>query len=88
MRKNQYGFKVGYQDKDSRLFIKQFITRSHKHAYRMLLFYRKYGHDGCKKKEIERFNYRIKPITQREILSGIWDINPFDALFKLFLPPA
>ena len=39
MRKNQYGYKVGYQSKDSRLFIRQFITRSQTQAFRMLLYY-------------------------------------------------
>lgn len=85
MRKNKYGYRVGYQEKDSRLFIKQFITHTYKQAYDMLLYYRKYGHAGCKKKDIERFNYLIKPITQKEILSGIWDEPPFQD-FHPFLP--
>ena len=81
--KNPYGYKVGYRANDSRLFIRQFITHTHKQAHRALLFYRRYGHAGCRKKDVERFNYLIKPITQKEYLAGIWDELPF-ALFGLF----
>lgn len=82
-KKHPYGYKVGYRENGSRLFIRQFITHTHKQAHRTLLFYRKYGHAGCRKKEIERFNYLIKPITQKEYLAGIWDELPF-ALYGLF----
>ena len=37
----------------------------------------------CRKKDVERFNYLIKPITQKEYLAGIWDELPF-ALYGLF----
>ena len=77
MRKNTNGYKIGYRDDDSKLFIRKFITHTHKQAHKMLLYYRKYGHGGVKKAEIKRFNYKIKPITQREILAGIWEENPF-----------
>ena len=80
---NPYGYKVGYRENDSRLFIRQFITHTHKQAHRALLFYRRYGHAGCRKKDVERFNYLIKPITQKEYLAGIWDELPF-ALYGLF----
>ena len=73
---NPYGYKVGYQEIDSRLFVRRFITRTHIQAHRMLLFYRKYGHD-CRQKDRERFNYSIKPITRKEYLAGIWDELPF-----------
>ena len=88
MRNFNYGYKVGYRDKNSRLFIRKFIAHSHKKAHKILLYYRKYGHGGVKKAQINRFRYKMKPITQREILAGIWDENPFDALSELFLPPA
>lgn len=74
---NPYGYKVGYREIGSRLFIRQFITKTYRQAHRSLLFYRKYGHAGCHKKDIERFNYSIKPITKKEYLAGIWDELPF-----------
>ena len=58
---NPYGYKVGYREIGSRLFIRQFITKTYRQAHRSLLFYRKYGHAGCHKKDIERFNYSISP---------------------------
>ena len=72
-----YGYKVGYREIGSRLFIRQFITRTHRQAHRTLLFYRKYGHASCRKKDIEKFNYSLKPITRKEFLAGIWDEIPF-----------
>lgn len=83
-RNNPYGYKVGYRENNSRLFNRQFITRTHKQAHHCLLFYRKYGHSGCRKKDIERFNYSIKPITRKEYLAGIWDELPFKRLRLLF----
>ena len=74
MKANNYGYKIGYID-EQRNFIRQFITRTHKQAHRALLYYRKYGHEyGRKTRE---FNYKIKPITKKEILAGIWDELPF-----------
>ena len=78
-----YGYKVGYREIGSRLYIRQFITRTHQQAHRTLLFYRKYGHTGCRKKDIEKFNYSLKPITHKEFLAGIWDEIPF----QLKIPP-
>ena len=74
MKANIDGYKIGYID-EQRNFIRQFITRTHKQAHRALLYYRKYGHEyGRKTRE---FNYKIKPITKKEILAGIWDELPF-----------
>ena len=74
MKANNYGYKIGYID-EQRNFIRQFITRTHRQAHRALLYYRKYGHEyGRKTRE---FNYKIKPITKKEILAGIWDELPF-----------
>ncbi len=72
--KNNYGYKVGYLD-DSRHFIRKFITRTHKQAHSVLLLYRRYGHEYGKK--TREFNYKIKPITKKEILAGIWNELPF-----------
>lgn len=73
-RKNNYGYKIGFID-EQRNFIRKFITRTHRQAHRMLLYYRKYGHEYGRK--TRDFNYKIKPITQKEILAGIWDELPF-----------
>ena len=73
-KNNPYGYKVGHQD--SRLFIRKFISRTHKQAYQMLLYYRKYGH----KRTVQRFNYEIQPITKKEVLAGIWDELPFSTV--------
>ena len=84
-KKHPYGYKVGYREIGNRLFVRQFITRTHRQAHRTLLYYCKYGHAGCRKKDIEKFNYSLKPITRKEYLAGIWDELPF-ALFGVFLP--
>ena len=74
MKANNYGYKIGYID-EKRNFIRKFITRTHKQAHKTLLHYRKYGHEyGRKTRE---FNYKIKPITRKEILAGIWGEIPF-----------
>ena len=76
-RRSIYGYKVGYQEIESRLFVRKFITKTYKRAYHVLMYYQKYGHEACKKKERERFNYSIKPITRKEYLAGIWNEIPF-----------
>lgn len=73
-RNNNYGYKIGFID-EQRNFIRKFITRTHRQAHRMLLYYRKYSHAYGRK--TRDFNYKIKPITQKEILAGIWDELPF-----------
>ena len=72
-KKNRYGYKVGYCKNGSRLFIRKFITRTHKQAYQMLVFYRKFG----AQRVVQKFNYEIQPITKKEVLEGIWDELPF-----------
>lgn len=79
-RKNNYGYKIGYID-EQRNFIRKFITQTYQQAHRTLLFYRKYGHE-CGRRTRE-FNYKIKPITKKEILAGIWDEIPDYNFFYL-----
>ena len=79
-----YGYKIGYRQ-NNKSFVWLFITKTHKRAYHVLNYYQKYGHIGCRKNEIERFNYLIKPITKKEILEGIWDELPFKNFCKIIL---
>ena len=55
-KNNPYGYKVGYRENNSRLFIRLFLSKTQKQAYHVLNYYQKYGHIGCRKNDIERFN--------------------------------
>ena len=83
-KNNPYGYKVGYRHNND-FFVRLFITKTRKRAYHVLNYYQKYGHIGCRKNEIERFNYLIKPITKKEVLAGIWDELPFKKFCKIIL---
>ena len=84
-KKNPYGYKVGYRENGSRIFIRYFMTYTYKMARMCLHHYRK---TPPRERETNRplINpfWEIKPITRKEILAGIWDEIPFP-YFNLFL---
>ena len=86
-KKNRYGYKVGYRENGSRIFIRYFMTYTYQQAKMCLRHYRK---SPPRERETNRplINpfWEIKPITKKEILAGIWDEIPFpySNLFLLF----
>ena len=77
-KNNPYGYKVGYRENGSRLFIKHFMTYNYKQALRLLHFYRKTPQREREHNRpiIDPF-WEIQPITKKEYLAGIWDEIPF-----------
>lgn len=77
-KKNPYGYKVGYRENGSRIFIRYFMTYTYPQARMCLRHYRK---TPPRERETNRplINpfWEIKPITKKEILAGIWDEIPF-----------
>ena len=76
-KKNRYGYKVGYRENGSRIFIRYFMTYTYQQAKMCLRHYRK---TPPKERETNRplINpfWEIKPITKKEILAGIWTKFP------------
>lgn len=77
-KNNPYGYKVGYRENGSRLFVKHFMT----YTYNQAIYSRRHY---CKSPQRTRDTNRpivdpfweIKPITKKEYLAGIWDEIPF-----------
>ena len=79
MRKNNpYGYKVGYRESGSQLFIKHFMTYTYNQALSARRFYRKAPQRtrDTNRPIIDPF-WEIKPITKKEYLAGIWNEPPF-----------
>lgn len=77
-KNNPYGYKVGYLEKDNRLFHRLFITQTYKQARSSLRFYRNYPRRSVEnKRPIVDPYWQIQPITKKEYLAGIWDELPF-----------
>ena len=77
-KNNPYGYKVGYRENGSRLFVKYFMTYTYHQALFSRRFYRKYPQRTRETNRpiIDPF-WEIKPITKKEYLAGIWDEIPF-----------
>ena len=77
-KNNPYGYKIGYRENGSRIFIRYFMTYTYPQARMCLRHYRK---APPRERETNRplINpfWEIKPITKKEILAGIWDEIPF-----------
>ena len=82
-KNNPYGYKVGYRENGSRLFVRYFMT----YTYNQAIYSRRHY---CKSPQRTRDTNRpivdpfweIKPITKKEYLAGIWDEIPF--LYKCY----
>ena len=82
-KNNPYGYKVGYRENGSRLFVRHFMT----YTYNQAIYSRRHY---CKSPQRTRDTNRpivdpfweIKPITKKEYLAGIWDEIPF--LYKCY----
>ncbi len=66
-RHNKFGYKVGYREKDSRLFVCEFKT----YTYEQAIVAQRYYLNARQQK------FEIRPIRFAEILKGIWRENPF-----------
>ena len=77
-KNNPYGYKVGYRENGSRLFVKYFMTYTYHQALFSRRFYRKYPQRTRETNRpiVDPF-WEIKPITKKEYLAGIWDEIPF-----------
>ena len=77
-KNNPFGYKVGYRENGSRLFIQHFMTYTYRQALFSRRFYRKYQQRTRETNRpiIDPF-WEIKPITKKEYLAGIWDEIPF-----------
>ena len=77
-KNNPYGYKVGYCESGSRLFIKHFMTYTYNQALSARRFYRKAPQRtrDTNRPIIDPF-WEIKPITKKEYLAGIWNESPF-----------
>ena len=77
-KNNPYGYKVGYRENGSRLFVRYFMT----YTYNQAIYSRRHY---CKSPQRTRDTnrpivdpfWKIKPITKKEYLAGIWDEIPF-----------
>ena len=79
MKKNKiYGYKVGYRENGSRLFVRYFMTYTYQQALFSRRFYRRHPQRTRETNRpiIDPF-WEIKPITKKEYLAGIWDELPF-----------
>ena len=77
-KNNPFGYKDGYRENGSRLFIQHFMTYTYRQALFSRRFYRKYPQRTRETNRpiIDPF-WEIKPITKKEYLAGIWDEVPF-----------
>ena len=77
-RNNPYGYKVGYRENGSRLFIRYFKTYTYEQALFSLRHYRNYPqHERETNRPLINPVWSIKPITRKEYKKGIWDELPF-----------
>ena len=79
MKKNKiYGYKVGYRENGSRLFVRYFMTYTYQQALFSRRFYRRHPQRTRETNRpiVDPF-WEIKPITKKEYLAGIWDELPF-----------
>lgn len=69
-KQSRYGYKVGYRENDSRLFVCRFKDKTYKEAQKSLRYYMTYSimHNAV---------WEIRPITLSEYKSGIWRECPF-----------
>ena len=86
-KNNPYGYKVGYRENGSRLFVKYFMTYTYNQALFSQRFYRKYPQRTRETNRpiVDPF-WEIKPITKKEYLAGIWDEPPFQYIFYDYTP--
>ena len=77
-RNNPYGYKVGYRENGSRLFIRYFKTYTYEQALFSLRHYREYQpNERETNRPLINPVWSIKPITRKEYKKGIWDELPF-----------
>ena len=77
-KNNPYGYKVGYRENGSRLFVRYFMTYTYQQALFSQRFYRRHPQRtrDTNRPIVDPF-WEIKPITKKEYLAGIWDEIPF-----------
>ena len=98
IKNNPYGYKVGYRENGSRLFVRYFMTYTYNQALYSRRHYRKSPQRtrDTNRPIVDPF-WEIKPITKKEYLAGIWDELPFPrkktppsmvtfSLFMVFYP--
>ncbi len=77
-RNNRYGYKIGYRENGSLLFIHYFMTYTYKQALFSLEHYRKYPQrERETNRPIVNPFWEIRAITKQEYEAGIWDEIPF-----------
>jgi len=77
-RHNPYGYKVGYRENGSRLFVCHFKDRTYREARRSLNYYLTYPVQSHEDRHI-LINpiWEIRPICFSEFAKGIWRECPF-----------
>ncbi len=66
---NPYGYKVGYYENDSRLFVCRFKDRNYREATKTVTMFKQIYSSSI--------NWIIKPIRFAEFAKGIWRECPF-----------
>ena len=86
-KNNPYGYKVGYRENGSRLFVRYFMTYTYQQALFSQRFYRRHPQRTRETNRpiVDPF-WEIKPITKKEYLAGLWDELPFPRTKKT--PPS
>ena len=78
MKRNRYGYKICYCEKDSKIYICYFMTYSYKQAKFAINGYIRYPptarKDGHK---LKNPTWKIIPISKDEVIAGIWREDPF-----------
>ena len=77
-KKNLYGYKVCYKEKDRSEYIRHFKAYTYSQALSARRYYRKYRQKSREDNHLLKKSYWvIIPITKSEVKDGIWHEVPF-----------
>lgn len=75
---NNYGYKICYREKNSKRYIRYFLTYTYKQAVSALREYIRYPpKERNTDRQLNRPKWKIIPVNKKEVQAGIWREVPF-----------
>ena len=73
-----FGYKICYKERGSKKYIRYFMTYTYPQALKILYYFISYPPDERETvRKLIQPEWRIIPVTKKEILAGIWRECPF-----------
>ena len=73
-----FGYKICYKERGSKKYIRYFMTYTYPQALKILYYFISYPPDEREtSRKLIQPEWRIIPVTKKEILAGIWRECPF-----------